>query len=108
MSYYIDLEKDTCNFYFEKNGTDVWGTCLFTLSPDLDGWFSVQVENVVAYIDAGETEIPYKLTDDETYKLCGEIEEEASNQMLWEERLREIQDDNTNDNIEQWKSDKWN
>ncbi len=108
MNYSVDLEKDTCYFSFERNGLDVWGSCLFILSPDLDGWFRVEVENVVAYLDAGETELPYKLTDDETYNLCEAIEEQASNQMLWEERLREIEDDNINDNIEQWKSNKWN
>lgn len=108
MNYSVNLERDTCYFSFEKNGLDIYGSCLFILTPDLDGWFSVAVENVICYMDAGETELPYEITDDETYNLCEAIEQEAGNQMLWEERLREIEDDNINDNIEQWKNDKWN
>ena len=108
MSWQIELENDCCNFYFERNGTDIWGSCLFTLSPDFDGGFEVETENITAWFDSEECELPCKLTFDEELNLADAIANEANNLMLWEKMLQERLDDLENEKIDEWKINRWN
>lgn len=80
----IEILNNTCEFSYDRDGETIWGTCLFTMEEDLDRHFDISVENVTAYCYAGETEIPYKLSENEIYLLCDGIFDVANDLCLWE------------------------
>lgn len=82
----IELTGEFCDFGFERNEEIIWGSCSFTMLPDLDGHFEVSIDNIVAYFYAGETEIEYKLNESEIDAICEGIFSVANDLCLWEKQ----------------------
>jgi len=86
MNEHVELSDYFCQFSFSRSETmDIWGSCMYTLVDDLDDNFFVEVDNIEAFYDAGETELPVKLTEYEIDLLCEWIYEEANQRNMWED-----------------------
>ena len=86
MNQSVELNGNKCEFSFSRSeSVGIWGTCTFNMQDDLDGHFTVDVDDIEAFFDAGETELPIKLTEYEIDMLCEWIFEEANELNLWED-----------------------
>jgi len=82
----IELNEAYCDFGYERNEQIIWGSCSFTMRPELHGHFEVSIDNIVAYFYAGETEVPYILNENEIDAICEGIFDVANDLCLWEKQ----------------------
>jgi len=91
----VHLTKDhTCHYDLTRNNsTYIYGSCIYTLVDDLDGSFKVELEDILAYVDEGETEgIEIPLTLKEQDMLAEEIWHTAQAMDLWDEHDTNLKD----------------